>query len=77
MSTQSCRFKLLKKIENIVAKGEIARSSNFSFCHDVFKSRLLQIRQDASIAGKGLRRPVLGILGCVLFLYYSQRTYGQ
>ena len=24
--------------ENIVAKGEIARMSNFSFCHNVFKN---------------------------------------
>ena len=25
------------KVENIVAKGEIARMSNFFFCHYVFK----------------------------------------
>ena len=27
--------------------------SNFTFCHDVFKSRLLQMSQNASIVGKG------------------------
>ena len=29
--------------------------SNFSFCHNVFKSRLLQMRQNASIGRKGLK----------------------
>ena len=28
--------------------------SNFFFCHNVFKSRLLQRRQKASICGEGL-----------------------
>ena len=29
--------------------------NNFSFCHNVFKSRLLQRRQNMSICGKGFR----------------------
>ena len=29
--------------------------SNFSFCHDVFKSLLLQMSQNASTGGKGLK----------------------
>ena len=37
-----------------MAKGEIADiMSNFSFCHNVFKSRLLLLRQHASAGGKG------------------------
>ena len=28
--------------------------SNLTFCHNVFKSRLLQMRQNASAGGKGL-----------------------
>ena len=37
----------LKKVKNIVAKEEIAY-------YDVFKIRLLQKRQKASVFGKGL-----------------------
>ena len=37
---------LFDKIENIVTKGEIAHLSNVSICHDVFKSRLLAMRQN-------------------------------
>ena len=48
------KVQLLKKVENIVAKGEIAHLGNLSFCHNVFKSRLLHSRQKASIYGKGL-----------------------
>ena len=36
--------------------------SNFSFCHNDFKSRLLQGRQKASVCGKGLKDQK-GILG--------------
>ena len=49
------------KVENIVAKGEIARLEQFlllSLCF--FKNRLLQRRQKASIWGKGL----ISILPC-------------
>ena len=38
----------MKKVENIVAEGEIDNFEQiFSFCHDVFKSRLLQMRHYA------------------------------
>ena len=41
-------------VENIVGKGEIACSSNFSFSHNVFKRLLFQIRQKVSLSGNGL-----------------------
>ena len=47
---------LEKKVGNIVAKGEFARFlGNFYFCHNVFKSRLLDIhvRQSASTCAQG------------------------
>ena len=40
--------------ENIVGKGEIACTSNFSFSHNVFKRLLSQRRQKASLCGNGL-----------------------
>ena len=42
---------MLKRVENIVAKGEIA---HFSFGHNVFKIALLQTRLKASVCGKVL-----------------------
>ena len=44
---------LLKKVENIVAKGEIARFEQFLLLSQCFKSCLLQ-RHRASVCGKGL-----------------------
>ena len=41
-----------KRVENIVAKVKLLVLSNFFFCHSVFKSRLLQMRQNAKIGGK-------------------------
>ena len=41
-----CLF-LMKRVERF--------EQFFPFCHDVFKSRLLQLRQSASIGGKSLR----------------------
>ena len=35
-------------------KEKLVVLSNFSFCHGVFKSCLLQMCQNASIGGKGL-----------------------
>ena len=40
--------------ENIVGKGEIACTSNFSFSHNVFKRLLSQTRQKVSLCGNGL-----------------------
>ena len=42
------------RVENIVGKGEIACTSNFSFSHNVFKRLLSQTRQKVSLCGNGL-----------------------
>ena len=42
------------RVENIVGKGEIACTSNFSFSHSVFKRLLTQTRQKVSLCGNGL-----------------------
>ena len=41
-------------VENIVGKGKIACTSNFSFSHNVFKRLLSQTRQEVSLCGNGL-----------------------
>ena len=46
-------------VENIVEKGEIACTSNFSFFHDVFKRLLSQTRQKVLLCGNGLIRTSL------------------
>ena len=43
------------RVENIVGKGEIACTSNFSFSHNVFKRLLSQRRQKVSLCGNGLK----------------------
>ena len=45
--------KLSKQVENTVGKREIARSSNFSFSHSVFKRLVSQKRQKVSLCGNG------------------------
>ena len=42
------------RVENIVGKGEIARTSNFSFFHNVFKRLFSQRRQKVSLFGNEL-----------------------
>ena len=42
------------RVENIVGKGEIACTSNFSFSLNVFKKLLSQRRQEVSLCGNGL-----------------------
>ena len=42
------------RVENIVGKGEIACTSNFSFSHNVFKKLLSQAHQKVSLCGNGL-----------------------
>ena len=42
------------KLITLWQKEKLLVLSNFSLCHDVFKCRLLQMRQNASIGGKGL-----------------------
>ena len=43
------------RVENIVGKGEIACTSNFSFSHNVFKRLLSQRRQKVPLCGNGLK----------------------
>ena len=47
--------KLSKQVENNVRKGQIARTSNFSFSHSVFKRLVLQTRKNLGLFGKGLK----------------------
>ena len=56
---------LLKIVGNIVANGETARLSNFSFCHNVFKSHLLQ---NAPKGGEGLNNLCSSFV--VVFYFY-------
>ena len=46
---------VIDRVENIVGKGEIAGTSNFSFSHNVFKRLLSQTRQKVSLCGNGLK----------------------
>ena len=41
------------RVENIVGKGEIACTSNFSFSHNVFKRLLSQTHQKVGMCGNG------------------------
>ena len=43
------------RVENIVGKGEIACTSNFSFSHNAFKRLLSQTHQKVSLCGNGLK----------------------
>ena len=44
------------RIENIVGKGEIACTSNFSFSHNVFKRSLSQTRHKVSLCGEWVKK---------------------
>ena len=44
------------RVKNIVEKGEIACTSNFSFSHNVFKRLLFQMHQKVSLCGNGLKQ---------------------
>ena len=46
---------VFERVENIVGKGEIACTSNFSFSHHVFKRLLSQRHQKVSLCGNGLK----------------------
>ena len=54
-SLYNCRYNYWKKLKTLLQKEKLLVLSNLTFCHDVFKSRLLQKCQNASILGKGLR----------------------
>ena len=45
---------VFNRVENIVGKGEIACTSNFSFSHNVFKRLLSQTCQKVSLCGNGV-----------------------
>ena len=57
------------RVENIVRKGEIACTSNFSFSHNVFKRLLSQTRRKVSLCGNGL-----ALYYTILTLTLSQTT---
>ena len=44
------------RVDNIVGKGEIACTSNFSFTHNVFKRLLSQTGQKVSLCENGLNQ---------------------
>ena len=48
------KISVFDRVENIVGKGEIACTSNFSFAYIVFKGLLFQTRQKASLSRNGL-----------------------
>ena len=50
-----CRHNYSKKLYTLWQKEKLLVLSNFSFCYIVFKSRLLQMRQNASTCGKFTR----------------------
>ena len=50
--------RLSKPVENTVGKGEIARTSNFSFSHTVFKRLVSQGRQKVSLCGNDLKHDI-------------------
>ena len=62
---------VLDRVENIVGKGEIVCTSNFSFSHNVFKRLLSQTHQKVSLCGN-----VLMLFPTVFQLYRGgQCTY--
>ena len=78
------------RVENIVGKGEIACTSNFSFSHNVFKRLLFQTRQKVSLCGNGLNESWKMLLGkplaslitffrtsLIKFYHNSQRMSGS
>ena len=65
---------MLYRVENIVIKGEIAVTSNFSFSHNILHSYISYVRQNVALYGNGLthfkaysRKGVLKILKIAFF----------
>ena len=52
LSVTKMIISVFDRVENIVGKGEIACTSNFSFSHNVFKKLLSLSRQKVSLCGK-------------------------
>ena len=59
------------RVENIVGKGEIAYTSNFSFSHNVFKRLFYQTCQKVSLCGNGLNPLFEGQCSIINFLPIS------
>ena len=54
MNVTKIIISVFDRVENIVEKGEIACTSNFSFSHNVFKRLLSQRHQKVSMCRNGL-----------------------
>ena len=54
LNVTNLTISVFDRVENIVGKGEIARVSNFSFSHNVFKRLLFQPRKKVSFCGNML-----------------------
>ena len=55
----------MDRAENTLAKEHLLIMCNVLFCHNVFKSCLLQWRQKTSVSGKGLQ--MLSLLFCYFY----------
>ena len=53
LSVTKMKIPVFDRVENIVGKGEIACTSNFSFSYNVFKRPLSQTRQKVSLCWNG------------------------
>ena len=53
---------------NIVGKGEIACTSNFSFSHNVFKRLLSQTHQKVSLCGNGSTDDKLNVVQLMIYV---------
>ena len=64
---QYCRYNYWKKWKTLWHKEKLLVLSNFSFCYDVSKSRLLQTRQKESVAGKRLTKTLSLLHTCCMW----------
>ena len=71
--------KLIERVENTVAKGEIARYEQFSFSHSVFKRLVLQTRKNQGLFEKGLTKLIIlamkGLFFAHVLLFSSQTDF--
>ena len=65
---------VFERVENIVGKGEIACTSNFSFSHNVFKRLLSQRYQKVSLSGNRLKE-VFSRINFENFVFMSMAEY--
>ena len=59
LNVTKMKISVFDRVENIVGKGEIACTSNFSFSHNVFKRLFSQNRQKVTLRGNWLIDPNL------------------